>query len=177
MKTPPTRPNGRRSRVEASGQALLEFAMVVFVLVILAFGLIDFSRFINAQQVVVNVTREAANLASRGTNMTDALTAVINSAQPLNVNTSGLVIITSVTNNNGAIRIASQVSQGGITAASRVGTVVGNLAVLPATAVAIPQPTQTLYICEMFYTFTPITPVGALLGLVLPTRIYDVAYF
>jgi Flp pilus assembly protein TadG len=162
---------------DASGQAVVEFALVILILLFLTCGLIDFSRFINQQQVMINVAREAASLASRGTSMTDTLTTAINSAAPLNISTSGRVILTSVTNTNGTIQITAQQSQGGIAASSRVGTGVGSLASLPFTGVTLPQPTQTLVISEVFYTFTPITPIGRLMGLVMPTPLYDVAYF
>jgi len=34
-----------------------------------------------------------------------------------------------------------------------------------------------MYITEVFYTFAPITPVGKMLNFVMPSTLYQVAYF
>ena len=174
----------RRSGRSESGQAFVEFAFVAFILLALLFGLIDFGRAIYEHEVLVNLSREGANLAARGTGSTqteilsNAAAAVIVSANPLNLNTKGLVIVTAVTNNgSGGLFISRQLSQGGITATSKVGTGVGKPATLPATNPQIPQSGQTLYATEVFYTYAPITPIGRLLTVTLPSRLYDVAYF
>ena len=160
-----------------SGQAMVELVFVLFILVIMVFGLIDFGRFIYERQVIVNVTRESANLASRGTDFTNTVAAAMTSGYPLKLSTLGRVIVTQVTNSNGVNRITGQYSQGGISGASHVGTGIGTTAILPATVTPVPQPTQSLFVAEIFYTFTPITPIGKLMSLTLPTKVYDAAYF
>lgn len=167
---------GRMRRIgRQSGQALIEFALVATMLIGSFFALIDFGRAIYDQMVITNLTREGASLASRGTDATDAATAVVTGSSPLNLATSGLVIITAVTNNAGSYVISQQVSQGGLSANSRVGSRVNGPATLPAAAQ--PQLNQTVFVTEVFYSFTPITPVGNLLNLVMPSTLYDVAYF
>jgi Flp pilus assembly protein TadG len=147
-------------------------------------GLIDFGRAIYEYQVLTNLSREGANLAARGTGNTqteilsNAAAAVVTSAEPLNLSTRGLVIVTAVTNNgSGGLFISHQLLQGGITATSKVGTGVGRPAVLPATNPQVPQPGQTLYATEVFYAYAPITPIGKLLTVAVPSRLYDAAYF
>jgi Flp pilus assembly protein TadG len=168
----------QKARPAERGQALIELAAVLMMLSVLVFGLIDFGRFIYERQILVNVTREGANLISRGTTMTNALTAVINSAAPLVLSgTKGRVIMTAVTNSNNIYRITAQVAQGGLSAASKIGTLNGTATFPITTAVPVPQPQQTLYVAEVYYSFVPITPVGKLLKLTMPTRIYDVAFF
>jgi Flp pilus assembly protein TadG len=165
---------GRRHNSWESGQAIVEFAICALLLFTLAFGLVDFGRAIYQKEVITNLTREGSNLASRGTSLNDAATAVVNGANPLNLSTSGYVIITSVVNNSGTYNITGQVSQGGISARSKVGTGVGNNAVLPAGAVASGQ---TVYVTEVFCSYQAVTPIGKLLGFTLPSTLYDVAYF
>jgi Flp pilus assembly protein TadG len=160
-----------------SGQAFVEFAFVALMMMVMVFGLIDFGRVVYERQVLVNLTREGSNLASRGTSLSDTVTAVFTSASPLNLNTKGRVIVTTVLNSNGMFVVSGQLAQGGISATSKVGTGVGNKATLPPAAVAIPQPNQTLYVTEVFYSYAPVTPVGKLLKLTLPPTLYDVAYF
>ena len=41
----------------------------------------------------------------------------------------------------------------------------------------IPQPGGTIYVTEVFTSFTSITPLGAFVGYTMPPTLYDVAYF
>jgi Flp pilus assembly protein TadG len=175
-----------RSR-DRSGQALIEFMFVGFILLFMLFGMIDFCRAISTRQVMINLSREGSNLAARGSGSTpdaaisNAIAAVIAGANPLNINTKGRVIITAVQNNGTAFHIANQISKGApISAVSKVGTGVGNPATMPKLATdptAIPQPNQTAYVTEVFYNFQSATPIGKLLNFTLPPQLYDAAYF
>jgi Flp pilus assembly protein TadG len=162
---------------------MIAFVFVVVVLLVLMFGLIDFGRAIYERQVITNITREGSNLAARGRGgspdeiISNAVNAVIASANPLNINTKGRVIISAVQNSNGIFRVTSQVSRGGITATSRVRTGLGSPATMPVTPVPSPQLSQTAYVTEVFYSFVPITPVGRLVRFTFPSQLYDAAYF
>ena len=48
---------------------------------------------------------------------------------------------------------------------------------IPATIPSLPQPNQTIYVTEIYYSFQAVTPIGKLLNVTLPTRLYDAAYF
>lgn len=59
---------------------------------------------------------------------------------------------------------------------SQIGHSIGGTAILPA--LVTPQLNQTVYVTEVFYTYKSITPVGKfLVGIVLPSQLYDVAYY
>jgi Flp pilus assembly protein TadG len=162
---------------QCSGQATIEFVFIFFILAALVFGLIDFCRVISTRQVMINLTREGSNLASRNTALTNTVAAILASASPLNIGTKGRIIVTAVTNSNNLYTITDQISEGGITAVSVIGTGVNTPATMPATTVPIPPLGQTVYVTELFYSFEPITPIGKLLELALPTQLYEVAYF
>lgn len=158
-----------------SGQALVELAISLSLLITLVFGVIDFTRAIYDIEIMNSLTREGANLVSRGTTLANAASAVVIGSGSLNLTTSGRVILTSVTNQNGAITVSGQISEGGISAISKIGAT-GKPASLPADV--IPQPNQTAYVAEVYYSFQPITPIGDLLNRVLfPSQLYDVAYY
>src|SRR5580700_6643260 len=104
---------------ERSGQALVEFMFVGFILLFMLFGMIDFSRAISTRQVLINLSREGADEAARGAGDTvdatisNAMAAVIAGANPLNINQNGQVIISAVLNTgSGTYKITSQLSQG-----------------------------------------------------------------
>ena len=62
----------RCSRKHRRGAAVVEFAMVVPVFVLLIFGMIEFGRAVMVQQVLVNATREGARQAVLdGSTLTD----------------------------------------------------------------------------------------------------------
>ena len=179
-----------QSSGKESGVAVLEFAFVALIMITMVFGIIDFSRAIYQKQVITHLTREGSNLASRstsGTPLTDAANAVINGATPLNLNTDGYVIVTAVENTSGTCSITGQFSLGGKPATSKIGSPSrrrGGGYTTPklpqpcsATGTGLPQNGQTMYVTEVFYNYSPLTPVGSLLNVVMPTQLYDVAYF
>ena len=176
-----------RSRLIANqaGQAAAEFAVVVPLLLVLICGAIDFGRALNDVQIMADLTRQGSNLASRGTPLNESTAAVVSGESGLDLVHFGDVIITSVTNESGAYKISGQDSSttDGLTklsATSKIGTGVGSTATLPAAAQsAIPQSGQTLFVTEIFFTFSPVTPIGTLTSSVisLPTTLYDTAYF
>src|SRR5271157_1916127 len=167
---------GHKTKADDSGQALIEFAISVTVLLTLLFAVIDFGRAIYDVEVMKNLTGEGSSLASRGTSLSDTATAVVGGATPLDLNDNGRVIVTSVFNNNNSLKVTGQASQGGIAALSKIGNVIGGAATLPSAA--IPQVNQTVYVTEVFCNYKAITPIGNFLSKnVLPSQLYDVAYY
>jgi hypothetical protein len=167
-----------------SGQALLEVALSASVLFLLVFGVIDVSRAFYYQQVMKTLTAEGSSMASRGTTTAQtALTVANDAGTNLNLSTQGCVIVTSVVNTGTGshpLQVSGQSFSGACTgSSSKVGcypppSACGN-ATLPSEAVAALAANQSLYVTEIYYTYTPVTPFAG--GAFLPTRLYDAAYF
>jgi Flp pilus assembly protein TadG len=184
---------------EESGQALVEFMFVAFILLFLLFGMIDFCRAISMRQVLINLSREGANEAARGfgdtvdATISNAIAAVIAGDNPLDLtSTNGLIIISAVSNINGTFRITNQLKKGGLTQSSKIGLLnatgngaAGSGVTMPFLVSAqgtIPQSNQTTFVAEVYYNFKPVTSlggalVGGLRGFSVTNQFYDVAYF
>lgn len=83
------------------GLAAVEFALLLPLLLLLLFGMVDAARALQANIIMTNISREGANLVSRGntqleTGSQDIIYALMASAPPLNVNQQGMVVITRV---------------------------------------------------------------------------------
>ena len=172
-----TSPNRHRKLANRSGQAVLEFMFTFLILMVLLFGLIDFGRALLMRLVMSNLSREAANLTSRGTSLSDAMTSLLNSASPLDVNAKGYVVLTEVgRDTNGIPVVVQQLTAGGQTTHSHIGDGIGAAAVIPRPD-ELPATNRNLFVAEVFYRFDSITPVGNLLGFNTVPMLYDAAFF
>lgn len=160
------------------GLVVVEFAMVLPIMLVILFGIIDLGRTILTYQVMINVSREAANLAARGTPLVDAIAAVSLSSHPLDLAADGYIVVTEIGRDiNGNATIRAQRASGGAAHASRIGIGVGTVPTLPDVTPRVPPNGGTMYVAEVFYESAPITPVGNLVGIAITDVFYDVAFF
>jgi hypothetical protein len=179
----------RRNISSESGQSLVELAISAGLLFTLMFATIDFARAIYYVEVMKNLTAEGSSLASRGSSNSDTAARVVNDAgNNLNIGAGGCVYVTTVFNTGSVGGNPLQVSQqASLGACSGISSKVGcappargcGPAALPSEAAAALQSGQNLYVTEVYYSFSPVTPVGALLKDVsaLPAQLYDAAYY
>jgi len=184
-----------RMNAEEAGQALVEVTLGLIVLCVFVLGIIDFGRAIYDVQVMKNLVGEGSSMASRsggGTSLSNiAITIDSDAGNDLNMSTSGCVIVTQVQNmGSGSIQVLNQASAGGLSGAtckSGVGCVSGTTgcgtsnATLPTAAVTALTTEGTgsaIYTTEIYYNYSPITPIPTFLGKnVLPSQFYAVAYY
>ena len=171
------------------GQVLLELIPVMTLMLTLIFAVIDFSRAIWQLQVLTSLSREGSNLASRNTSLQVTANALISDGSILNLSTNGKVIITSVENqaNNQNAQpkfvMTGQYSAGNLSVQSNLGTYDSkkgsgaNKVSLPSTTTTIPPPGGTVYVTEIYSSYSPITPLGAFVKIAVPSTLYDIAYF
>jgi Flp pilus assembly protein TadG len=165
-----------RSRTQLRGGAVVELGISLFFLLLMVFGIVDFGRALLYRHALTSMTREAANLESRGTPMDVTLQSIIANSGAADLEHNGCVILSAVERDQrGDLRILRQLSGGSLPSTSRVGSRSSTQVVLPNDG--IPLRGQTLYVAEIFVKFEPKTPIGGLLGVRLPPVLYDVAYF
>ena len=166
----------RMRRGDDGGQALLELALCASALFVILFGAIDITRALFVGQIIVNLSGEGCALASRGISLSDTATAVMNASPPLDFAGHGRVIVSSIYNNDNTLKLTGQSALGGLAASSKIGSSIGSTVTLPANAT--PQVGQTVFVTEIFYTCTSITPVGSFLhATIMPSQMYDVGYY
>jgi len=171
-----------RSKIHAKrgterGAALLELALLLPLLVVMALGVIDLGRLIHARLVVTNVSREGGSLASRGKGGGDAnlLAMLQSSATPFDLVNQGCIHITKIGAGNllsnpphpnpyiisqvqaGKLPVTSSVSGGSNSLRSGLSDVILNyLIVDPNTG--LPD-ISGVTVVEVFYHYRPITPL------------------
>jgi len=160
------------------GSVLVELALCMTMLLVLVFGAIDFSLIIFDRQVMAGISRQGSDLASRGTSLTDTVSALVTQGQSLKIGTTGRIFVTAVADVNGKPQIIDQAeSPTGISVNSTIGSGVGKAAAMPASATTVLKDGQTIYVTEVFYAFKPVTPIGTFLKLSLASNLYEAAYF
>jgi hypothetical protein len=85
----------------ARGIAAVEFAIVLPLLALLLFMVVDLSRAIQTKIILLNISREGANLASRATSDLSGsgqsiMNALAASTPPLDMNKRGMIYITKI---------------------------------------------------------------------------------
>jgi TadE-like protein len=184
------------------GQSLVEFALIMPLVLIVALGVIDFGYALLDQHVVTKLSREGANLISRDTSIEAAATAMQSmSTQPVDFSTNSRLIFSVLkkgatvgTANYDRIILYQRHEIGSLTGvSSRLGTAGGsfrgapnyeainsdtdtNLQITSPPANIVMQPGGLLYVTEIFTQHTPLTPLENF-GIPLPHQLYSIAYF
>lgn len=82
---------------QSKGQSVVELALILPVLLLMSFGVFEYSRSILAKNIITNMSREGANLAARTqTDQQDIMTAIASTADPLDMSANGMIFITEV---------------------------------------------------------------------------------
>src|SRR5471030_2500208 len=166
---------GRRieRRRRSDGLAAVELALLLPVMLLLLTGLIDLARGLQADLVLINLSRESANITARNnsTTMQNAMSAVSASAPPLDMNDRGMIYITEV------MGVAVGTGSTKVWSCTSWSSVDGSCLTIPAVAAA-PNSTvmngqlaagQVVFVSESFYNFSMLFGNFNLGGVHLPT--------
>ena len=156
---------------QEKGIATLELALILPVLMIMAFGIIDLGGLIHARLVLTNVSREGGSLASRDIKVgSDLLTMLMASGAPLDLNKSGRIYISKISagisDDSPNPFISSQINQGNLPVNTTIDTGQPNLGLSPAifNHMVFDHENQSsdisgITVVEVFYIYRPITPL------------------
>ncbi|HKW15341.1 MAG TPA: TadE/TadG family type IV pilus assembly protein [Candidatus Krumholzibacteria bacterium] len=136
------------------GTAIVEFAIALPLLILMLLGLVDLCVLLDAKMRLICLSREAANVLSRGADFQSTFTAVENADTGLDLNgANGCIILTRIAlDPKGRPIIIAQQTVGGLSHASAVGTLPPNAPSAPA---AVPNgrtipPNMSLVIAEVY---------------------------
>lgn len=91
------------------GAAAVEMALILPLLLVVAFGLFEFARGILANNVITGMSREGANLYSRtGTPPGDIMTALASTASQVNMVDNGIIYMTRIQQTGGKPQVLEQ---------------------------------------------------------------------
>lgn len=156
------------------GQAVLEAAMVVPLLLTLLLMVIEAGNGLSIKHRMTVLSREGANIASRGSTLPESLDAVMLGGGDILLSELGGAIVTRIVVEDGEPVIEGQSAAVGYEGRSRLG--------LPDSLASSLQPLalaegQVLHAVELFLDYRPITPVGSVLPGGVVDEIYDRAIF
>ena len=153
-----------------TGQAVLEFAIVLPLILLLLMGIYDFACALRANNSISNMSREGANLASRPSagmqdRRQDIMNALSATAQPLNMRENGMMFITVIQGDTIRSQEGWENSRLKDSVASRIGTPTPsqpNPKVHAIASLAL-APTQSAFVVEVFYNYRSLFSSNALL--------------
>jgi hypothetical protein len=186
-----------------SGQSLVEFALIMPFILLVALGVVEVGYGLLDQHIVTKLTREGSNLISRNVTIDDAVTAMRNmSTRPVDFSTRSRIIFsvlrkgaTPGTNNYDQVIVYQRYEQGALTGVSSVLQTRGtgsypnapNYEAVNADSDVRLQVTNlpgnltlarggTLYVTEIYTRHDLITPLSGF-GVTVPGTLYSIAYF
>jgi len=151
-----------------------EFAMVLPLMLFLFLGMVEIGNVLAVSHSLSKLSREGANIASRGTSLDTVLTVVASSGGSISLDRRGGSVVSRVAVRNDGPLILDQVASPGFENESRLGAI-GNSPVAFASHGF--EAGNTHYVVEIFYRYEPITPFARLFQSALPDPIYERAVF
>lgn len=163
----------RRLLGDERGQELVEMVIVLPVLLLTVLGVMEVGHVFTVNHAMAAISREAANLAARGTLLSQTAQIAVNNGGDILLSSNGGAIATRLQVQGGTPIVMEQASHGSV-GASKMGLV--GEAALPLTGVTFDDG-RVLYVVEIYYQYQPITPLVGVGGSIVPTQLYEVSIF
>jgi hypothetical protein len=156
------------------GQAMVEAALVIPILLLLLLGLIESGNGLAIKHKLAVLSREGANIAARGTTLEETLDVVMAGGDEIQLMEHGGAIVSRIVVSDGEPVIDAQATISGFERESRLGLT--DETVLPLTGITLVEG-QVFHAVEIIYNYEPMTPLGKLLPSALTDEVYERAFF
>jgi Flp pilus assembly protein TadG len=193
----------RRFLLDAAGQSMIEFALVVPLFLIIVLGVVEVGYALVDQHVTTRITREGSNMISRATTLQDAAQVLRTmSTRPVNLDDGSSRVIFSVLKkgettgsaNYDRIILYQRYTFGSGSGSSRLLTAGGGSFGPAPDYIAVNSDNNTglrvtnvdpnlvvvrgglVYVTEVYTRHTLITPLDRF-GISVPQSLYSIAYF
>jgi len=155
------------------GSGLVELALAVPFLVVFLLGAVEASRALGAEHRLSVLTREGANIASRGSSLGETLTVVLASGMDLSLGERGGVVATRIVVQGTTPVVEAQEASAGYEQRSLLGLPDSTVTALTGLDF---DDGQSVYAVEIFLEYSEITPLPAFIGGFIGT-LYERAIF
>jgi len=173
-----TRPQRQRRRLPDRGTGLTELMIVLPILLFTIMASVDLGCLVYAYQGVNDLTREAGNLVSRGTDPNTAYTAMLNAEDSLDLANEGGLIISRIRRRSAASAtpwVVEQYRYGALgNAPSQIGNLGGAASLPNITSLA---PGETITAVEVIHNFHPVFNLAGFGPAVFPDLIHEASFF
>ena len=154
------------------GQSLVEIAISLPFLLLVFMGMVELTHAYDMVHGMGTLSREAANIASRGATLTEAQGVVLTNGSELGIGSRGGVVVSRIEFGGGTPRVAEQLVSSGY--ASRLGARNERVGALRSAGYSVDT---EVYAVEVFLEYRPITPIGNWLEGAIPDVLYQRAVF
>jgi Flp pilus assembly protein TadG len=157
------------------GQGTVELGLMLPFLLLFFCGVVELGRMLETNHIMASLTREGANLASRGATMAEALAATrANQAASGLGSVGGAVISRVIVDADSVPRVESRIASEGYTDVTRVADTDSIASVFSETGL---QFGHSYYVVELFIPFEPVTPLRRFMSGLIPEEMYDRSIF
>ena len=153
-------------------QSLVETAISLPFLIVIFLGMVELSHAYDMVHGLGSISREAANIASRGATLAEAQSVALTNGSDLGIGSRGGVVVSCIEFNGVSGTVTEQLTSSGYT--SRLGAL--NQPAPALNSAGYSADTQ-VYAVELFLQYEPITPIGNWVARLIPDVLYERAVF
>jgi hypothetical protein len=156
---------------------MVETVLVAPILLLVLLGLIETGNALSVKHKMATLSREGANIASRGTSLAETLNVLMDSGDEINLRENGGIVVTRITVVDGDPVVDSRAATPGFEAASRLWNPgADDNIVAPLQALNLVDG-QVLHAVEIIFNYEAMTPVGNFLPGGWTDEVYERAIF
>jgi hypothetical protein len=152
----------------------VEAAILTPILLLILLGLIESGNGLSVKHKATTLSREGANLASRGSSLDETLAVVMSNGAEIALSSRGGAIVSRVVVEDGEPIIRGQVAPEGFETPSRLGAL--NEVATPFEGLGLAEG-QVVHAVEVLVGYQPVTPLAVLFPGAVTDLIYERAVF